>query len=107
MTRYTAGMDARLNFEDARAIVRDLVGVRFEGPGSFHVAEYGWEDESGFVVVAGSYEGIVLDDPEYQTRDDTTLIVDRYTGELTREHHLRILERLRNMTPIGEHPPDD
>jgi hypothetical protein len=75
------------------------------------VAEYGFQSDTHWRVIAGSYEVLVDQDPEaIELAPDpgSTYLVSKQTGEietvpLTSDN----LERLSFMLPYGEVPPEE
>ena len=106
MTRYTDPMPGPITFDDARAIAASLLGATWDRPGTFHVAEWGRGDDAAWLVIVGAREAIVGGDYTYTVADDAAYLVDRTTGRLTREHAIRIADRIENMRPVGRAPDD-
>jgi len=56
----------------------------FGGPGTFFVAEWGWQDATDYALIVGSREAILNDDSSFIAVDDQQVYVDRQSGSLRR-----------------------
>ncbi len=99
-----------VTFDDARLIAdrecRDRFTEMLAGRGTFHVADWGFEDDDSFSMIVGAWEAIVDGDDSYQVFDAPRVLVDKNTGELSEVNYLMNRARLREMTPVGPVPPD-
>lgn len=99
-----------ITFEQARAKVRALNEPTWEDqnmPGTYMVAEYGWEDADAFLVVDGAKECLVDGDDEYLVMDAPVMFVDKATGTVLEANALEVMDRFLDMTPIGDVPGGD
>lgn len=99
-----------VTFEQARAIVTAAYGSPWEGPGTFHVADWGWESATEFLMVVGPRESIVDDDDDYLMLPGLTVFVSKETGEVIERNPLPNRETaavLDAMTPYGDVPDED
>lgn len=96
------------DFADARRIVRDFLLDHWTAEdGQLYVADYGYESPTQWRVPAGSYEALVLRDPDYLIEPGAACLVDKQTGQvesvpLTPDN----LARLESMTTYGNPPPE-
>lgn len=91
-----------ITFDQARQIAtRKLAhGWQF---GTFHVADWGWENETFWALAVGAREYLVDFDVEFQTPDDDRIfLIDKITGELTTPVATRDL--LDTLTDVGQMP---
>ena len=105
-------MSSPHTFADARRIVRDhLLNSWTEADGRLWVADYGFENDTHWRVIAGSHEVLVEKDPEaieLASTPPATYLVSKQTGEievvpLTPDN----VERLSFLTPYGDVPPEE
>lgn len=94
-------------FEQARDIVRDA-RVSAYPPGDFYVAEYGWENDQDFHVIAGNYADVHdVGDPDAVTMDSPVCLVSKRSGRLRLLYGLERFDYpLGEMTPIGDVPDE-
>ncbi|MGQ0630011.1 MAG: hypothetical protein ACT4P1_03150 [Sporichthyaceae bacterium] len=91
-------------FADARRLVREHLLDRWtEQDGRLYIAEVGRQSPTHWCLDAGSYEALVLEDPEFVVEPAVTYLVDKVSGAvqevpLTTEN----LTSLGEMTAYGE-----
>jgi hypothetical protein len=95
-----------ITFDDARAAVADAAGVRsFYPENDFLIADYGWEDNNRFLIVAGTKADLFDGDPDDVTIDPPIVFVDKTTGAVTAQLGLQVLgDPTDGMTAIGNTP---
>lgn len=90
-----------LTFDDARARADAQLRPIYEGPGTFHVAEYGWEDATDYALIVGPIEAEVPEPaPEMIVADDVQTLVDKRAGILQRVNALA--NRGRDWREVGD-----
>lgn len=93
-----------ISFDDARTLVFASPEVRESYPeDDFQVADYGWEDDSKFLIVAGTSRDVTgvgsLDD---LTIDPPTIYVNKLSGNITVQFGLKSYGNpTAGMSPIG------
>lgn len=96
-----------VTFEQARQIVDDAVRKSYP-PGNFYVAAYGWEDDTDFVIVAGTYGDTHTDgDVDDVTMDAPIRVVSKQSGKLRQLYGpdaFAYRNRMVGMSPIGDVP---
>lgn len=96
-----------ITFAEARATVESVIGIDWTPEqGTFHVAEYGWENSEFWSLSAGAREYLVDNDQEFRTVDDRLFFVNKKTGELTTPSAVDFLDQLVEFTPVGDVPKD-
>lgn len=99
-----------VSFDRAREIATSQCKPEWEaragGRGTFHVADWGFEDADAFSVVVGARESIVDGQDGFTEFDARAILVDKSTGQLSRVHYLPNRARLSEMTPVGPVPAD-
>lgn len=96
-----------ITFSDARMLVEGFPEIRDVYPSDdFHVAEYGWEDDSRFLIVAGTYADVFGGtDIDSLTMDPPTVFVDKTTGDISVIYGLKSYrDPTSGMTLIGSLP---
>ncbi|WP_033189298.1 hypothetical protein [Rhodococcoides fascians] len=99
-----------VSFDQARAIAerdgkahyRQMFGDR----GTFHVADWAFEDDDAFSMVIGARESIVDGEDGYTVFDAPSFLVDKATGELSAVNFLMNFARFSEMTPVGPVPAE-
>lgn len=98
------GTGAADQFADARRLVRDhLLDEWTAERGQLWVADYGYEDATGWYLPAGSYEDLELHDPEFAT-EPVAHLVDKQSGEVQILALASAQARIDAMTPYGSAP---
>jgi hypothetical protein len=96
-----------IQFAEARAIVKQAEGRNWdEQRGTFHVADYGWENETFWSLAVGAREWLVDNDQNFANDDDLLYFVNKETGELTTPSAVDFLDQLVDFTPVGDVPED-
>lgn len=96
-----------MTFQDARDLVAGNPDVRDIYPADdFEVAEYGWQDESKFLIVAGTQMDVTGEgDPDTLTLDAPTFYVDKTTGDVSVIYGLKSYkDPTAGMNPVGPVP---
>ncbi len=99
-----------VTFEQAREAVRAVNEPAWEDadtPGTYMVAEYGYEDADAFLILDGAKEFLVDDDGEYAVEDAPAMLVEKATGLVMAGDFLNLQERIMAMTPVGDVPDQD
>ena len=99
-----------MTFEQARDIVTATYGSSWEGPGTFYVAEWGWESPEEYLMVAGPREWIVDGDSAYLMLPGLSLFVSKETGNVIERNpypDLQTATIMGAMTPYGDVPDED
>lgn len=96
-----------LLFEDARRIADAADRSRFSGPGTFHVADYGLEDEALFYVITGAREWLVDGNSDFLKPSSKVLFVNRENGDVLRTDVSSVEDYLDDMTRVGDWPEDE
>lgn len=100
--------ETALSFDQAREIAGAYAEVRFNGPGTFHVADYGLSDGETFaVVLTGAREWLVDQDWHFLVPDDEVLMVNLQTGDLIPLPYFDAEPLLDDLDRVGEWPDDD
>lgn len=96
-----------ITFAEARAIVESVEGIDWSPErGTFHVADYGWENQTYWSLAVGAREWLVDNDQDFATDDDRLFFVNKETGELTTPSAVDFLDLLVEFTPVGNVPED-
>ncbi|MFK0004976.1 hypothetical protein [Paenarthrobacter sp. NPDC090522] len=94
---------AQLTFEDARKAVRALREPLWNAPGTYMVADYGWEDETSYLVVEGAREYLEDNNDKFVIMDAPAIFVDKATGLVLEADFLMVMDRVHAMTPVPGH----
>lgn len=97
-------------FEQAKEAVRKVREAEWEDndtPGDYMVADYGWEDSEAFLIVDGAREYLEDEDPDFMEMDAPAMFVDKATGIVLEAVYLDSMDRIDDMTPIGDVPEFD
>lgn len=96
-----------ITFEQARQIALGRLGLTWAADecGDYTVADYGYEDDDAWMLVAGGRRYIVDGDLECVLVGKPYTLVDKRTGELSFPAYLDDTDRFDAMTPVGNHPP--
>ncbi|MFK0042438.1 hypothetical protein ACIQTW_21590 [Paenarthrobacter sp. NPDC090517] len=92
-----------LTFEEARTTVRESRESLWEGLGTYTVADYGWEDETSYLVVEGAREYLEDNNDEFVVMDAPAIFVDKATGIVLEADFLAVAGRVQAMTPVPGH----
>ena len=85
-----------ITFDDARAVAAASPSVQ-QMFGNVIVADYGWQNDDVFLVVAENADGLpVFDAP--------SLLVDKQSGELTEIYGLLGNDPVPDLVPVGTPP---
>lgn len=81
-----------IDFNTARTLVGGNPDVRNLYPvGDFIVADYGWEDDQRFLVVAGTNRDVTGKGDGPITYDGPVIYVSKQSGELTMLYGLQVI----------------
>lgn len=94
-----------ITFDQAREIIQREVAPTWQGPGSWFLAPWGYEDARGYSMIYGAREGILQADADYADTSGMVALVDKLTGELELRPYFDVRERVRKMTPCGSPEP--
>lgn len=99
-----------ITFDAARDIVASSTAVRSMYPSDdFEVADYGWENDQLYVIVAGTHADVHgIEDPatdfDRLTLDAPARLVDKTTGHLQEVFGLLGRDPAPGLVPIGDVP---
>jgi len=96
-----------ISFEQARALVAaNYFKQAQEEDFEFEpwVADYGWQNEIYFMLVAGPKEWLVDGIEEMQPIDDIARLVEKQTGKYIETNSSQIFDDLDTFEPIGDVP---
>lgn len=71
------------------------------------VANYGWEDETAWLLVDGGSKLVIDGDYSCEPVGRGSTFVDKRTGEAFFLTYLEAAHRIDAMTPVGWHPDSD
>lgn len=93
-----------ITFDEARSIVE--LAVRDQYPADdFLVAEFGYENDDVFVIIAGTnFDVTGVGDPGTMTINSPARLVDKDSGELTQVFVTLNTEPAENLREIGNWP---
>jgi len=96
-------------FDAARAIVTNSSAVRrrYRTGAGFNVADYGWENDTEYLITAGTDVDFADDpDPTRITLDAPIIYVSKQDGTIRLAFGLRVdgIDPTAGMTPIGDVP---
>lgn len=101
----------QLTFEEARAAAIEARAPIWEDddtPGTYMVADYGYEDDEAFLVFEGAKEYLEDGDADFVVWDAPAVFVDKESGTVIESSFLNVIDRVHAMTPVpGHEPPDD
>lgn len=90
-----------ITFDEAKRLVDDADRPRWTGPGTFHVAQTGFEDDRSFNVIVGASEALVDGDARYVSVEGVLVLVDKRTGAISRGVYLDDRRRYDSMVRIA------
>jgi hypothetical protein len=95
-----------LSFEEARAIAYEALAAAWEvgDCGGYTVAEYGYEDDTAWLLLDGGSKLVVDGDYLCEPVGGGSTFVDKRTGEIFFLTYLEAPDRIDAMTPVGRHP---
>lgn len=93
-----------INFEEARLIVKLQIEPTWSSlKGTFHVADWGSENDQYFSVNVGAREFLVDNNEEFAEYSGVLHLVDKVTGLYLRGSFLDF-DQLESFVPIGDVP---
>ena len=90
-----------ITFDEAKQLVDEADRPRWTGPGTFHVAQTGFEDDRSFNVIVGASEALVDGDARYVSIEGVLVLVDKRTGAISRGVYLDDRRRYDSMVRIA------
>jgi hypothetical protein len=98
-----------LSFEQAKAIAYDALAPTWVAGecGEYTVADYGYEDETAWLLIDGGSKLVIDGDDSCQLIGRGSTFVDKTTGEVFFLTYLEDPDRFDAMTPVGQHPDED
>ena len=94
------------SFEQARGIAHEALASPWKvgDCGEYTVADYGYEDESAWLLIDGGSKRVIDRDYSCEPVGRGSTFVDKRTGEIYSLTYLEAPDRIDAMTPVGRHP---
>lgn len=90
-------------YAEAREVVeQEIAPLWGDTPGTFYVADEGYEDATSYFVPWGAREWIVDGDPEFVLLNNAATFVDKTTGFVEMTNYSVERERIDAMTPVAQ-----
>lgn len=98
-----------LSFDQARKIAYEELAPTWEVGecGEYTVADYGYEDETAWLLIDGGSRLVIDGDYSCQLIGRGSTLVDKRTGEIFSLTYLEDPDRFDAMRPVGQHPDED
>ena len=93
-----------ITYAEAEAKVAAALGPLWRGPGTFAVGGVAREDAETYLVRVGAAEWINGGDPEFIAVDDSIVLVDKQTGDITESSYMLEMDRIDKMRPVNTAP---